>query len=83
MYVSPSRMSRNGVLIAYAGEVMTEREARRRGLEVEQPEEPEAVPEPAPDYDAMNVRELRELADSRGISAPKRAKRADLLALLR
>ena len=82
MYVSPSRITRKGVLIAYAGEVMTEREARRRGLEVEQPE-PEAVPEPAPDYDAMNVRELRELADSRGISAPKRARRADLLGLLR
>ena len=80
MYVSPARITRKGVLIAYAGEVMTEREARRRGLEVEQPE-PEAVPEP--DYDAMNVRQLRELAESRGLDTPKRAKRADLLALLR
>lgn len=54
MYVSPSRITRKGVLIAYAGEVMTEAEARRRGLEVEKPapkpvaESAQEPAEPAP-----------------------------------
>ena len=50
MYVSPSRITRKGVLIAYAGEVMTEAEARRRGLEIEAPEPaPKPVAESAPE----------------------------------
>jgi len=48
MYVSPARVTRKGVLIAYAGEVMTEAEARRRGLETEAPKPvAESAPEPA------------------------------------
>ena len=32
MYTSPERVTRDGYLVAYAGEVMTEAEAARRGL---------------------------------------------------
>lgn len=32
MYTSPERVTRNGYLVAYAGEVMTDGEAERRGL---------------------------------------------------
>lgn len=32
MYTSPERVTRNGYLVAYAGEVMTDAEAARRGL---------------------------------------------------
>ena len=32
MYTSPERVTRNGYLVAYAGEIMTEAEAERRGL---------------------------------------------------
>lgn len=66
MYVSPSRITRKGVLIAYAGEVMTEREARRRGLEVEAPEpvsEPEPVQAPEP------------VSDPEPATKPKRARK--------
>lgn len=80
MYVSPSRITRKGVLIAYAGEVMTEAEARRRGLETAVP--PAPVQEPTPDYDAMNVRELKDLLDERGVAYPKRANRSMLLTLV-
>lgn len=81
MYVSPSRVIRHGVLIAYAGESMTEAEAHRRGLETT--EEPAATePTPEPDYDAMNVRELKDLLDERGVAYPKRANRSMLLTLV-
>lgn len=32
MYTSEERVIRDGVLVAFAGEVMTDEEARRRGL---------------------------------------------------
>jgi len=81
MYVSPSRVIRHGVLIAYAGESMTEAEAHRRGLDTtEEPAAPEPTPEP--DYDAMNVRELKALLDERGVAYPKRANRSMLLTLV-
>ena len=40
MYVSNERIERNGYLIAYKGEVMTEAEARRRGIYAEPQPEP-------------------------------------------
>lgn len=36
-YVSPERVVRNGRLVAYKGEVMTESEAERRGLGAAKP----------------------------------------------
>jgi len=81
MYVSPSRVIRHGVLIAYAGEVMTEAEAHRRGLDTN---DAPVAPEPPvkPDYDAMTIRELKVLLDGRGVAYPLRAKRDVLRALV-
>jgi len=44
--------------------------------------EPKADPEPTQDLSALTVARLRELCDERGIEAPKRATKAQLLELL-
>ncbi len=48
MYTSPRRVERNGVLIAFAGEVMTETEAIARGLLRPEPVEKPRPSKPAP-----------------------------------
>lgn len=40
-YVSPERVERDGLLVAFKGETMTEDEAKRRGLLCERPAEAE------------------------------------------
>lgn len=40
MYTSPKRVERNGYLVCFAGEQMTDEEARKRGLlDIDAPEE--------------------------------------------
>lgn len=77
-YTSQKRVIRDGRLVAYAGETMTDAEARRRGLVTEDVHD---VPTPA--LDSMTVREPREVAKSKGIKIPARAKREDILKMLR
>lgn len=43
IYVSPERVERDGRLVAFAGEAMTEDEAKARGLIADEPK-----PEPEP-----------------------------------
>lgn len=47
MYTVTERVERNGYLIAYKGEVMTEAEARRRGIYAEPQPEPKPKPKRA------------------------------------
>ena len=47
-YTCTERVVRDGVLVAFAGEVMTMAEAARRGLLAPEPE-PQQVPEPDPE----------------------------------
>ena len=46
IYTSPERVERDGHLVAFAGEAMSEREAKRRGLidDIEPETEPPEVP---------------------------------------
>lgn len=84
------RIVRNGVLIAFKGEYMSETEARRRGIynDIVQDEKPadvaaeaeepaEEVEEPA--IDEMTVDQLRAFIKERGGEAPSSAKKAELL----
>lgn len=75
IYTSPERVVRGGVLIAFAGEVMSDEEARSRGLIAEtEPENPNTG-----DYGSLTVAELRALIADRGGEAPKGAKKAELV----
>lgn len=46
MYTVTERVERNGYLIAYKGEVMTEAEAKRRGIYAEPQPEPKRARKP-------------------------------------
>ena len=90
MYTASERVVRDGYLVAFAGEVMAEDEAIRRGL-LTQPE-PETEPEPEPEpveipaddeLDAMGVSELRALAEAAGLGLAKNAGKAKLLEALK
>lgn len=83
MYTAPKRVVRDGYLVAFAGEVMAEDEAIRRGL-FEPVPEPEPVEIPADDeLDAMGVSELRALAEAAGLGLAKNAGKAKLLEALK
>lgn len=92
MFVSPRRVSRGGVLITYAGEVMAEEEARRRGL-ITAPKPvpapvaapapaPVPVPEPEPEPKPTTVAGIKAILDARGIEYRRSARKAELEALL-
>lgn len=82
-FIAPERVSRDGLLVCFAGERMTLEEAVRRGLA-----EPEPAPEPAPEPGAAEARlaelmamkaaELAELAEGLGAECPKGATKAVL-----
>ena len=73
-YTSPKRVVRNGHLVAFEGETMSDEEAVKRGLAVEAVKAPE-------DTD-LTVKEIKAKLDAAGIEYPKAAKKEDLLALL-
>lgn len=77
MFTCKERVVRDGHLVAFAGEVMTDEEAAKRGLN--KAAEPENVPT---DPEDMTVPQLKAFLDSKGIEHPKSAKKAELLALL-
>lgn len=93
IYIAEKRVVRDGVLVAFAGEVMAEEEARRRGIlagAAPVPAEPEPVEGQAaePEGDkpaevpegikAMTVAQLREYIKANGGEAPHDAAKADL-----
>ena len=83
LYKSPVRVVRDGRLVAFAGEVMSDEEAAFRGLLAEEVEEPEQLEEAEEtDLSAMTVSELAALCDERGVKHAKKATKPELLALL-
>lgn len=76
MFTANKRIVRNGHLICFEGETMTDEEAAYRGLHALPVDETEVEPQD------MTVAELREHLEERGIKAPRGAKKKDLLALL-
>jgi enoyl-CoA hydratase/carnithine racemase len=66
VYTAEERVVRDGMLIAFAGEVMTNEEATERGLLVAVEEEPEPKAKTPKD-------ELIERAEALGIDLPKKA----------
>lgn len=88
MYTCLERVERDGYLIAFEGEVMSEEEARRRGLikdETAQGETPDAnqgeTPK-APDLSKLKKPELLTLCKERGITVPAKATVDQLIELL-
>ena len=77
MFTCEERVERDGHLIAFEGEVMTDEEAAKRGLAPAPEKEPEAA-----DPKDMTVKQLKALLDSSGIPHPSGAKKQELLALL-
>lgn len=74
VYTAAERVVRDGVLIAYEGEVMTNEEAAERGLiviDVESEQKPKTPKE-----------ELIERAEALGIDVPKKATIADIEKLI-
>lgn len=70
MYVSKERVVRDGHLIAFEGEQMTDEEAVARNLTA-------AVEEPQ--LEDLTVAQLRELAEQEGVELPAKAKKADII----
>ena len=86
MYTAPERIERDGYLVAFEGEVMSEEEAARRGLLG--PAEPEIAAEPVEitgdeELEAMNVSELRALAARAGIALARNAAKAKAIEALK
>lgn len=85
---APKRIVRGGVLIAFAGERMSEAEAKRRGIldEIKAADAPEAepadeaadAPEEA-DFDGMTVADLKAYIEANGGEAKPKAVKADLV----
>lgn len=75
VYTAEERVVRDGVLIAFEGEVMTNEEAEERGLVAAVEEEPERKAKTPKE-------ELAERAESLGIEVPKKATVADIEALI-
>lgn len=90
----PKRIVRDGRLVAFAGEYMSEAEAKRRGIfdEIKPAEETkqeevteEVAEEPAEetkkevDFDDMTVAELHTFIEARGGDASAKAKKAELV----
>lgn len=75
MYTSTRRVERNGRLIAFKGEVMTEKEAKSRGLLTPKPE-------PAPVVPSMSMKRDELLALAAGLDIPEGATKAAILEAL-
>lgn len=71
MFVSKERVIRNGRLVAFEGEEMTDQEAVARGLTVSAPEEPQ--------LEELTVAQLREIAEQEGVEVPAKAKKAEII----
>lgn len=70
MFVCKERVIRNGRLVAFEGEVMTDEEAAARGLAAE-PEEPQ--------LEELTVAQLREIAEQEGVEVPAKAKKQEII----
>lgn len=84
MYTSHDRVERDGFLVAYAGEVMSDEEAARRGLLVVRESHADGSDAGAADGNPAvpTVRELKAILDARGVPYDKKAKKDDLIALV-
>lgn len=81
MYTSPERVVRDGYVIAFEGEVMSEEDARRRGL-IKDETAPEAPEDKTPDLSKLKKPELLALCEERGITVPNKATVDQLIELL-
>lgn len=89
-YTSPSRVERDGVLVAFEGEVMTAQEAAERGLlprgddtaSVVADAPAETGAEPGTPAKPPTNAELRAILDERGVPYDKKANKETLLALV-
>lgn len=81
MYTCPERVERDGYLIAFEGESMSEEEARRRGL-IKDETAPEAPEDKTPDLGKLKKPELLALCEERGITVPNKATVDQLIELL-
>lgn len=70
MFICKERVVRDGHLVAFEGEEMTDEEAMARGLDVE-PDEPQ--------LEDLTVTQLRELAEQEGVDIPAKAKKAEII----
>ena len=70
MFVCKERVIRNGRLVAFEGEEMTDQEAEARGLTVK-PEEPQ--------LEELTVAQLRDIAEQEGVEVPAKAKKAEII----
>lgn len=73
----PKRIVRDGRLVAFAGEYMSEAEAKRRGIldEIKPAEETKQEV----DFDDMTVAELHTFIEEHGGEASAKAKKAELV----
>lgn len=74
MFVCNERVVRDGRLVAFEGEEMTEEEAAARGLASSVQPEPEE-----PKLEELTVAQLREIAEQEGVEVPAKAKKADII----
>lgn len=73
MYTSKERVVRDGHLVAFEGEVMTDDEASKRGLaDSAEPEGPESLED-------LTVPQLKEVAKREGVEIPAKAKKGDII----
>lgn len=72
MFVCNQRVVRDGHLVAFEGEEMTDEEAAARGLT--------SAPEPEePNLEDLTVAQLREVAEQGGVEVPAKAKKAEII----
>ena len=81
MYTSPERVVRDGYVIAFEGEVMSEEDALHRGL-IKDETAPEAPEGKAPDLSKLKKPELLALCEERGITVSNKATVDQLIELL-
>lgn len=84
MYTSHERVERDGFLVAYEGEVMSDEEATRRGLLVpgDAHDGDDGTGAPAEEAKPPTNDELRAMLDERGVPYDKKANKTTLLALV-
>ena len=73
MFVCNERIVRNGRLVAFEGEEMTEEEAAARGLVSAEPKPEE------PQLEDLTVAQLREIAEQEGVEVPAKAKKGEII----